>query len=421
MNMTHTSNRAILAACLALAAGAALAGAAGAQLREGAPPAEKPRAAAKAHAMDKALAGQWLARWEKNIVSDARNRYCDKEMGEEIGWLVSPFLSGFYYGYLATGDTRWIDMLIDWADAVVKRGVKEPDGRVGWPKEAGASTSAMEDFYTDNQLGEAMMLWPMVLLAGEILKAPALKAKYGPKAEQYVRLSEQVFEKWSARGAWRDVCPTRGVWVVLPFGFDPKSGKWTAGYDRRTTDGFTLPANKQNLIASWLIAMHDVTGKAVYRDRAENWFHVMKSRMRPGEGGKYYLWNYWDPAGPWDKKPDGSLKHWVGVHPNGGYYGIDVDGIVLAWEHGLAFTKADIDRLVATNRDFMWNGQVTGAKFRRIDAGQPDKRWANSPGVLWAGLLPYDATLRKVFEANHDPAGWSGLAGTPQYLARFAK
>ena len=45
--------------------------------------------------MDDALARDWLARWEKNITGDARNRYCDREMGEEIGWLVSPFLSGF--------------------------------------------------------------------------------------------------------------------------------------------------------------------------------------------------------------------------------------------------------------------------------------------------------------------------------------
>src|SRR6266487_315992 len=41
----------------------------------------------------------WRSKWESNILSEARNRYCDKEMGEEIGWLISPFLTGFYYGY----------------------------------------------------------------------------------------------------------------------------------------------------------------------------------------------------------------------------------------------------------------------------------------------------------------------------------
>ena len=391
------------------------------------PPASQP-ALAK---MDEALAKDWLARWEKNIAGDSRNRYCDKEMGEELGWLVSPFLNGFYYGYLATGDTKWIDRLIDWSDAVIKRGMKEPDGFIGWPKAAGASTSAMPDFTTDNQLGEAMMLRPMVLLAGEILKTPALKDKYGRKAEEYVKLSEQVFEKWGKRGAWREV-KEGGVWVVPPFGLDPKTNQWTSGYDQRNKDGFTLPANKQNLIASWLMAMHDVTGgstsltapsasrgKPVYRERAQKWWRVMKSRMRLSKDGKYFVWNYWDPAGPWDSKPDGSLKHWVGVHPNGGYYSIDVEGIVTAYEHELVFTKEDIARLIATNRDFMWNKQVQGAKFQRIDGGEPDKRWAKSPGVLWAALTPYDPTLRKVFEANHDPAGWGGLSSTPQWLARF--
>jgi hypothetical protein len=169
------------------------------------------------------------------------------------------------------------------------------------------------------------------------------------------------------------------------------------------------------------MALYDVTGKPVYRERAEKWWRLMKSRMRLREDGKYYVWNYWDPAGPWDYKPDGSLKHWVGVHPNGGYYGIDVEGIVTAYEHGLVFTKEDLDRLIATNRDFMWNQQVEGAKFQRIDGGEPDERWKNSPGVLWVALTPYDESLRKVFEANHNPASWGGLSATPQYLARQSR
>src|SRR5450432_2977923 len=84
--------------------------------------------------MDTAVAKDWLARWDKSITGDARNRYCDKETGEEIGWMISPFLDGFYYGYLATGDAKWIDLLVDWGDSLIKRGVKEPDGEMGWPK-----------------------------------------------------------------------------------------------------------------------------------------------------------------------------------------------------------------------------------------------------------------------------------------------
>jgi hypothetical protein len=366
--------------------------------------------------MDEMRAREWRERWEANILSEARTRYCDREMGEEIGWLASPFLNGFYYGYLATGDSKWASMLVDWADSIVKRAVKEPDGYLGWPKEAGASTDAMPDFVTDNQLGEAMGLRPIVLMADKIRKIPALH-EYAGKAEEYLTLAEQVYDKWDSRGCWREV-EHGGLWVVPPFGLDPKTGQWTSGYEQRKTDGFSHPANKQNFFAEWLIAMYDVTKKPVYRERAEKWFRQMKSRMRRQEHGQYYVWNYWDPAGPWDYKPDGSPRHWVGVHPNGGYYTIDVEGIVNAHEHGLVFAKTEIDRLVATNRDFMWNGQVTGARFKRIDGGEPDPRWKNSPGVLWSALVPYDETLRQIFEANHNPASWGGLASTPRYLAR---
>ncbi len=370
-----------------------------------------------ASAAEETLRKDWLARWEKNILRDARNRYCDREMGEEIGWLISPFLSGFYYGYLATQDTKWVDMLLDWADAWIKRGVKEPDGYLGWPKAGGASTGAVADLYTDNLLGEAMGLRPVVLMADTILKTPALRPKYGRKAEGYLKLAERTFDKWDDRGCWRQV-KAGGLWVVPLFGIDRQTGRWTAGYERRTVEGFSKPANKQNLIALWLLAMHAATKKARYRQRAELWWRLMKSRMRLRDDGRYFVWNYWDPAGPWDYKPDGSPKHWIGVHPNGGYYAIDVEGMATAYEHSLVFGKEDLARLIATNRDFMWNRQVRGAKFQRIDGGRPDPRWKDSPGVLWTALVPYDQTLRRVFEANHKPESWGGLSVTPWYCAK---
>jgi hypothetical protein len=365
-------------------------------------------------AMDPALAKEWMQRWKEYILSDSRKfRTCDKEMGEEIGWVVSPVLSGFYYGYMATGDREWVDRLFDWGDAVVKRVLKEPDGYIGWPKGEGATIA-------DSELGEAMFLRPMLLMAGEILKTPALKEKYGAKAEEYIRLSERMFEKWDSRGAWRET-KEGGVWVEPPFELDSKTGKWTAGYEVRNTGGISHPGNKENYIALWLLAMADVTHKPIYRERAEKWWRVQKSRMKLRDDGKYFVWDYWDPAGPWDYKADGSTKHWVGVHPSGKYYAYDLTAIVPAYEHGLVFTKEDIARLIATNRDFMWNRQIKDAKFQMIDGGQPDPRWANSPGVLWTALAPYDPTLRKIFEANHQPGAWGGLSLTPDWVVRFGR
>ena len=366
--------------------------------------------------MDDARALQWQERWEKNILKESGERYCDREMGEEIGWLISPYLNGFYYGYRATRDPKWVDRLTEWADAWIRRGVKEPDGYIGWPK-GGTGGRYSQDLYADSLLGEAMGLQPVVLMAGEILKTPTLKETHGAKAESYIKLAEQTFAKWDSRGAWREV-KDGGLWVVPPFGLDRTNGQWTAGYARRNEDGFSHPANKQNFIACWLIAMADVTKRPEYKGRAEKWWRLMKARLRVSEQ-KYYVWNYWDPAGSWDYNADGSPKHWVGVHPNGGYYAIDVEGMVTAYEHGLVFRKEDIDRLLATNRDFMWNRRIEGAGFQRIDGGKPDPRWAQSPGVLWTALLPYDPTLRKVFESNHKPDSWGGLSATPRYLSAF--
>ncbi|HXC98682.1 MAG TPA: hypothetical protein VN048_05025 [Verrucomicrobiae bacterium] len=367
--------------------------------------------------IDPATARDWLARWEKNILAEARTRYCDTEMGEELGWLVSPFVGGFYYGYLATGNTKWIDRLMDWTDACRKRAVREPDGFPGWPKGDGGGNASSE-YSADSLLGEAMLLQPVVLLSAEILKIPALEATWGARARSHLDFAAQIFQKWDSRGCWRPF-KDGGLWVVPAFGVDRRSpDKWSAGYARRKSTGFSNPDNKQNLIASWLIAMHDATQQSVYRDRASAWWRLMRARMTTRDNGKYFVWNYWEPAGAWDYTADGAPRHWVGVHPNGGYYGIDVDGIVNAYEHGLVFTRADIDRLIATNRDFMWNHKFDDPAFRRIDGGPMNIRWRKTPGVLWAGLAPYDATLRKIFIASFNPTSWDGIAGTPWAVTR---
>ena len=81
--------------------------------------------------MNDAKFKDWLLRWERNILSENSMHYCSSEMGEEIGWKMSPFFRGFYYGYLATGNILWVDRLVACTDAWIKRAVKEPDGYPG--------------------------------------------------------------------------------------------------------------------------------------------------------------------------------------------------------------------------------------------------------------------------------------------------
>jgi hypothetical protein len=342
--------------------------------------------------MDQGKLNQWLHVWERSILGQNPQLHCSTEAGEEIGWKIYPFLRGFYHGYQATGKAFWVDRFAACTDAWLKRAVREPDGYVGWPKigAAGTEVDNLDDLYADSMLGEAMALTPVVRMAGEIRKSPLLKERYGPQAENYIKVAEQIFEKWESRGAWRKTDAGGAITVVLPFGIDRTTGNWTAGYARRNEPeaGFSHPDNKANFIADWLLAMFDVTGKAVYREHAEKWFQTMKLRMKLKPDGTYEIWNYWQPAGAWDHKADGTPKHWIGVHPNAGYYDTDVAGIVAAFRHGLVFNNEDIDQLVKT--------------------AIADRRY-------WTALVPYDATIQKQFEDSVDPSSWSGLTLVPWY------
>lgn len=336
----------------------------------------------------------WLLHWERNIVGENSMRFCRAESGEEIGWLISPFLKGFYYGYLATGNALWVERLIACTDAWLKRAVKEPDGYLGWPKVGAAGTKVdnLDDFYADSTLGEAMALTPIILMAREIRKTPSLAGKYGSKTEDYIDFAEQIFKKWDSREVWRETDPVSAITVVLPSGLDQRTGRWIAEYDKSNglEVGFSHPDNKANLIAVWLLAMFDVTGKTIYRERAEKWFQTMKSRMKVKSDGTYEIWSYWEPAGAWDYKSNGLPKHWIGVHRNAGYYDIDVEGIVAAYDHGLVFNEEHINRLIKT--------------------AIKDKRY-------WTALVPFDDTIQKHFEESVDPRSWGGLVTVPWYVA----
>jgi hypothetical protein len=135
--------------------------------------------------------------------------------------------------------------------------------------------------------------------------------------------------------------------------------------------------------------MSDVTSIPLYRDRAKAWFQIMKSRLRLQPDGSYQVWNYWEPAGPWDYRFFDVPKHWIGVHPNDGYYATDVQAMVAAYEHGLVFSSDDLGHLIKT---------------------------AQLDGRQWPALAPYDATIRARFEQTLKPDGWAELSLVPWYL-----
>jgi hypothetical protein len=345
--------------------------------------------------MSPAKRTSWLGSWSTAIIADSSSRFCDTASGEDLGWLVRPFLTGYYNGYLATGDANWVGRLVNWTDALVRREVPEPDGYVGWPMFGGAETTIenLNSYDMDSMAGEAMAFTPIVLMARTILDTPALNARYGAKAQSYIDLAKRLYGKWQNRGGWRTTSGGGGIALILPYGIDPNLNKWTSLYAQRNNPayGFSYPENLNNEIGQWSLAMYDATGDANYKAVASRWYTLMKSRMTPQSNGTYAIWNYWQPGGPWDYDPNtGATKHWIGTHPNDGYYQIDVRSIVDAYEHGVVFTLGDIQRLVATDL-------------------------AN--GKLWSALAPYNPQIQAQFEASLDPSSWGAYMDASWYLA----
>ncbi|MGO8705183.1 MAG: hypothetical protein ACLQVA_15325 [Candidatus Brocadiia bacterium] len=432
--------------------------------------------------MDAAKEKDWLARWDKEIISDTKAfRECDHDVGEDIAFGMTPAMDGFYYGYMATKNPKYVDMLVDWADSLIKRAVKEPDGYVGWPSKGAAGTPVdnLDDYNADSMLSDAMVFRPIVLMANEMVKNPALKRKYGAKGESYLKLAEQLYAKWVERGGWRETKDGGMISMELPYGMDATHQKWI-DFDTRNDPGrgFSHPDNKANEVARWMLAMWDVTGKPEYKERAERWYKVQKSRMTLNSDGTYAIWNYWQPAGPWDYKEDGSPKLWIGTHPNGGYYSGDTRAIVAAFEHGLVFTKTDIDALIATAKTGWVGGdpgnpaagmtisvQAAGGTAKEINACFPNSKTSGPPSVgaaalegtvvsvqwdvkalkgklvvqpkdaqaaqvtldtdkdtkvqvlrMWTALVPYDIEIQKNFEATATPDTWFGLSSVPYFL-----
>ena len=186
--------------------------------------------------MDEAKQKDWLARWDKNITREAKNyRTCDRAVGEDIAWTMTPIMDGFFYGYMATRDTKYVDLWVDWTDSLIKRAVKEPDGYVGWPGKDphGTQVDNLDRLFGDSMLSDAMVFRSIVRMSGEVLKTPRAKEKYGAKAESYLKLAEQLYEKWDKRGGWRETKDGGNISVVLYYGLD-KDGNWTAGPEAET-------------------------------------------------------------------------------------------------------------------------------------------------------------------------------------------
>lgn len=212
-------------------------------------------------------------------------------------------------------------------------------------------------------------------------------------------------KKWDRRGTWREDGPF-GAYVSWTKYMEP--GKLDEFRERKeiSASGLSLPFNKQNDMALVALKLYRITRDKAYLDKATRIFAFMKSRFHYFDN--HYVWNYWEPFGPWDvdlRKRD--TRHWVGVHPYRNYQEGEVHQIVEAYHTGVVFTRTDIERILNTNLEVMWNKDRENPAFANSDDTYPEegrsaRRWKATntyakdghAGCLWPALADFSQTVR---------------------------
>ena len=161
-----------------------------------------------------------------------------------------------------------------------------------------------------------MIAAPLARFAAIVRSDPTLRARWGTEADRLLRVAEEA---------------------VAPFDEDfrsgpgPDEGHLVCPYLKKP-----LPLNMQNALARAWLALADATGDARYRERVTKLAVFFRQRIRT-EGDGAATWAYWPPlSGTNDTFED--ISH----------ASINVDFMVQCHEHGIVFTREDLERVGRT-------------------------------------------------------------------------
>lgn len=326
--------------------------------------------------------------------------------GEGVCWHAAYGMNQFMKGYRETGDTAYLDAAVDYFDALIDKLHTSPDGYRGWV----GPYIYDEQYICDVHIGDAVLVNPMLDFSETVLKAddPSIREAYTEKAQHYLALAKtHLIEKWDHRGTWHED-GVYGAYVSWDhYMTNDNLDEWRV-MDVRNSN-LSLPFNKQNSMGIACLRIYRITEDPFYRHKALRIFNYMKSRMALVDD--HYVWNYWEPFGPWDLdlSEANPLRHWVNVHPYRNYQAGEVHEIAEAYHSGITFTRLDIQRIINTNLRVMWNGDRENPEWRNSNYAvqmdvygelpikeAPGGHFPSLAGTLWTGLADFSETVREL-------------------------
>lgn len=326
--------------------------------------------------------------------------------GEPFCWHAKGAMSQFISYYNLTKNTAWLDAGIKYYDFLVGKMATSPDGYKGWVGGRGK-------YWNDVLVGDALLMEGLLKFSILVLEDKQLKSLYKEKADSYIELAEKHFyEKYDNRGTWIDDGPYGAYIGHTKYVLEGDLTKWVTRPGESGV-GMSPPFNKQMDAGLVFLLLHHATGKKEYHERAQKIYLTAKSHFQFFDN--HYRWNYFEPLVPTDvdlKRKE--TRHGVWVHPwRSGYTAREVGQIVEAYHYGVVFDKTDIQRLINTNLNMMWNkdrvnprfissnGQgaakdTTGRAAFRKTFGHSNE--TKDSGELWTALLDFDQTIRDLYE-----------------------
>jgi hypothetical protein len=252
------------------------------------------------------------------ILRTSTTRPADNAAGG-IAWGDSYVMSALAEMLAATGDGKYADMFVRLADHVLKARDDQHDRRDDDRETVHPAWGSSK--YSGGKwhvwaVHTGMICEPLARFAAIVRQHARLKEKYTAKADEYLAAVQ------------------RAVAVHEP-DYRPGPGKEEAhlyGAVNRTH----LPLNMQNALARAWIYIDDATGKPDHRERIERLARFFKNRLRVESDGAL-AWEYRPPL-------DGSGTGFEDVS----HAAINADFLVLCYERGIVFDKADITGLEKT-------------------------------------------------------------------------
>lgn len=277
---------------------------------------------------------------------------------------------------------------LDYQDGLEIRAIPGARLTLSGPARAGARFEVQTQTArpVDYAVHDGMVTYPVAQWIEIVRADPALRARYGKKADEYLALLDRHFrQKWEA------------CWVELPDG----AGAYTFTADpTERFPGYLLPHNQYLALArTWLVlqAIPDLPQREIYREKAEKMARSFKANLRRHENA--YVWNYWDARPHEQERARPHIE-------DSSHATIDVGFAVEAQRRGIVFTLDDLKRMASTYVDVMWNQ----SRDNPLIAGRVDgERQGGRTTSEWISLAVADPRVWDVAWACCRKAGVSPM------------